>query len=96
MLPKFASIKEIWVICDFVYFECMSLETLCFSNTYQAYKVQKLSSAPCQIICAYENLVDYNVFHIHKDCIKELYITVKYDIKDLMAQHLEGSNPLKS
>ena len=96
MLPRFASIKEIWVTCDFVYFECMSLETLCFSNTYQAYKVQELSSASCQIICAYENLVDYNVFHIHKDCIKELYIAVKYDIKDLMAQHLEGSNPLKS
>ena len=96
MLPVFASIKEIWVISDFVYFECILFETLCFSEDLQAYRIEESASATDRVICPYENLVDYNVFHIHKDCSKELYISVKYDVKDLMAQHVKGCNPLKS
>jgi hypothetical protein len=96
MLPVFASIKEIWVISDFVYFECMLFKTLSFSEDHQAYHIQESASETGHVICPYENLVDYNVFHIHKDCLKELYISVKYDVKDLMAQHVKGCNPLKS
>ena len=48
------------------------------------------------VICPYETLVDYNVFHIHKDYLKELYISVKYDVNDIMAQHVKKSNYLTS
>ena len=96
MLPIFASIREIWVIGDFIYFECLPFETQCFSNTYQAYQIKESSTESGHIISAYEHLVDYNIFHVHKDCLKDLYISVKYDIKDLMIQHLKGCNPLKS
>ena len=96
MLPIFASITEIWVIGDFIYFECLPFETQCFSNTYQAYQIKESSTESGHIISAYEHLVDYNIFHVHKDCLKDLYISVKYEIKDLMMQHLKGCNPLKS
>ena len=96
MLPIFASIREIWVIGDFIYFECLPFETQCFSNTYQAYQIKGSSTESGHIISAYEHLVNYNIFHEHKDCLKDLYISVKYDIKDSMMQHLKGCNPLKS
>jgi hypothetical protein len=97
MLPMFASIKEIWVISDFIYFECIPLETLCFSEVHQAYEIQEFPvAASGTIICPYENIVDYNVFHIHEDNLRNMYITMKYDIKDLMAEHVRGCNPLKT
>ena len=97
MLPIFASIKEIWVISDFIYFECIPFETLCFSEVYRAYQIQESTvAASGHIICAYEKIVDYNVFHVHKDNLKNMYITMKYDIKDLMSEHVKGCNPLKT
>lgn len=96
MLPVFGKIKEIWIISDFIYFECVLLDTITFSEDYQAYYVKEAINEARHILCPHENLVDYNVFHIHKDHQKNMYISVKYHIKDLMAQHLKGSNPLKS
>jgi hypothetical protein len=93
--PLFASIKEIWVVCDFLYFECSPFETTAFSEVYQAYSIQESERATDIIICPYDSLVDYNVFHIHKDHLKNWYISVKYDINDLIAQHIKGCNPLK-
>ena len=57
MLPSFGCIKQIWVVSDFVYFEFLTFETLCFSATYQAYHVRDVESARCHEICAYESLV---------------------------------------
>lgn len=93
--PFLAPSSKIWVLNDFVYFECLSLETLCFSESYQAYKIRQIVNVTGHVICPFENLVDCNVFHIHKDSSGNLYIPVKYDIDDLMEQHVNERNPLK-
>lgn len=95
LLPIMGSIKQIWVVSDFIYFEYLQFETLCFSDIYQAYKVKEISDTLTHSICSYESLVDYNVFHVHVNHLEEMYIPVKYDICDLMEQHVKGKNPLK-
>ena len=92
LVPMFGIIKQIWNVSDFVYFEYIPLETMCFSEHFQAY-VKKTKAMETGI--AYENLVDYNVFHNHEDNLGELYVAVKYDIDDVIAQHVKGRNPLK-
>ena len=42
-----------------------------------------------QFNCSYESLVDYNVFHII-EFNNSLYISVKYDIDDLVEEHYKG------
>ena len=46
-------------------------------------------------LCPYESLVDFNILHLHEDNEGGLYVPMKYDIADLMEQHLKGDNPLK-
>ena len=72
----------------------MLLETLCFTEQFQAYHVKTCEDVETKL-CSYESLVDFNVFHYHEDNKGELYVPVKYDILDLMEQHLREDNPLK-
>ena len=95
MLPSFGCKKQIWMVSDFVYFEFLAFETLCFGATYQAYHVGEVESARCHEICVYESLVDFSVLHIRTGRLDELYVPVKYDIDDLVEQHLQGTNPIK-
>ena len=61
---------------------------------YWAYYVKTSEEVETKL-CPYESLVDFNVLHGHEDKEGELYVPVKYDIADLMAQHLKGNNALK-
>ena len=92
--PIFGCILQIWTSNDFVYFEYKLLETLCFRERFQAYQVKYVLDSETEV-CSYESLVDFNVLHIHEDHEGELYVPVKYDIMDLIEQHLKGDNPLK-
>lgn len=92
--PIFGTICVIWMISDYIYIEYMPLETLCFSEQFQAYHVKKAPEVETKL-CSYESLVDFNILHIHEDNEGQLYVPVKYDILDLMEQHLKGDNPLK-
>jgi len=85
-LPLFGTIEEIWVVYDFVYFQVSLYQTVCLEYCYQAYNVEQLQEKEI-FICAYERLVDYNVFHI-KSINGELYIPVKYDIDDIIEEYL--------
>ncbi|XP_028418281.1 uncharacterized protein LOC114543534 [Dendronephthya gigantea] len=60
--PLFATILDIWIVSDFVYFECSTLETTGFSEHYQAYGIEENKTSTQIVFCPYENLVDYNVF----------------------------------
>lgn len=96
LLPIFGSIQKIWVLSDFIYFQYVPFETVCFNETFQAYHVR---ATECHQgndgLYAYESLVDYSVFHTHENGLGELFIPVKYDIDDLLEQHVKGTNPLK-
>lgn len=94
-LPLFGIIENIWVICDFVYLEYLSLQTVCFAERFQAYQVEETHDAQSLGLCPYERLVDFNVFHLKKNCAGDTFVPVKYDIVDLVQQHLMDKNPLK-
>ena len=84
-LPIFGTVKYIWMIREFIYFQVSLLNTLCFERTYQSY----LLEAPEQesiYVCSYESLVDYNVFHLKQEDEK-LYLPLKYDTSDLMVEY---------
>ena len=87
-------LRQIWVISDFIYFECAQLKTTCFSDHYQTYHVEELEDSTKHNICAYESPVDFNILHVHKGRSNELYVPAKYDLSDLIEQHAKGKNPL--
>ena len=97
LLAVFGILKQIWVLSYFIYFEYKAMETLCYSERYQAYQIQEVPGEE-DSICAYENLVDFNVFHIcetDNGSIVERYVPLKYDINDIIELHVQGNNPLK-
>ena len=94
LLPMFGIIKQIWNVSEFIYFEYTPLETTCFSEHFQAYHVKETETIESGI-ASYEGLVDFNVFHTHEDSVGELYVPVKYDLGDVIDQHVTGRNPLK-
>ena len=65
-LPVFGSIEQIWLVSDFCYFEVLLYDTICFDDTYQSYAVTECLPPENDYLCAYESLVDYNVFHKKK------------------------------
>ena len=67
---------------------------MCFSERFQAYHVKETEAMETGI-ASYENLVDYNVFHTQEDNLGKLYVPVKCDINDVIAEHVKGRNPLK-
>ena len=92
--PIFGTICVIWMIRDFIYFEYTLMDTLCFNEEFQAYQVKSSEEVETKL-CPYESLVDFNILHLHEDNEGGLYVPMKYDIADLMEQHLKGDNPLK-
>lgn len=94
VLPVFGSIKNIWVISDFVYFEVFMMNTIYFDIKFQAYLIESVEP-PVVRFCSYDSLVDYNVFHVKKDKHKNEYVSVKYDIDDLLEEHMKLNNRLQ-
>jgi len=82
LLPVFGSIKEIWVIHDYIYFEVSLFKTICVENDTQAYQIE--DQIPASIhICAYER---FNVFHV-KILKKNKFVAVKYDLNDIVKEY---------
>ena len=93
--PLFGEICCIWVVNNYVYFEVYLLTTISFDFNHQAYQVSSRNSErENSIVYSYESLVDYNVFHIKKDSNGTLYVPVKYDLDDIMEEHVYERNPL--
>jgi len=81
------------VISDFVYFEVDLMSTLSFDKQYQAYNVEYMNPSFFKYY-SYNSIVDYNVFHIKTTADGNMYIPVKYDIDDLLEEHLHFYNPI--
>lgn len=88
--PIFGKVLNIWCFAEFVYFEVAALDTICFDEATQAYKVDEVEGDIS--FCSYDSLVDYNVFHLKRlsGCN---FIPVKYDICDILELHASGDNP---
>ena len=92
-LPIFGVVQRIWVVGSYIYFETLLLETDGLDHVYQAYKVRHIDSDAVHFVAS-DNLLDYNVFHVKQDHIGNSYIAMKYNINDIMHEHLKGINPL--
>lgn len=89
--PLFGSIKNIWTIKGFIYFEVLLFTTLNFNEHFQSYAVE-LCSPEETFVCPYEHIVDYNVYHVKKND-NLMYIPLKYNVKDLLYEHTQDRNP---
>ena len=70
------------------------LQTVCFDHSHQAYHVMEQSNEDGLHVCAYESLLDYNVFHLKRDEHGNKYVPVKYELDDIIEEHVQGCNPL--
>lgn len=93
VVPQFGVVHDIWLIGDYVYFGVDLVQTVCFDYHHQAYQVTERTDNEKSVICSFESLVDFNVFHMKRDHRGNKYIPVKYDIDDLIEEHVEGRNP---
>ena len=60
-------------------------------------KVTKLNDEDNRpVIYSHESMVDFNVFHIKKDQYGNQYAPVKYDLDDIIKEHVKGRNPLNT
>ena len=66
------------------------MNTLCFDYYHQAYEIAAANNTGESMICSAEGLVDYNVFHVKKDQHGNTYVPVKYDLDDILEEHVEG------
>ena len=65
------------------------LDTVCFEPSNQSYHVE--NSEPRDVmVCPYEQLVDFNVFHLKKYQDGRTFVLLKYDIDDLAEEYLSG------
>ncbi len=92
-LPVFGQLRQIWVVSKFVYFEVSIFETSCLDFVHQAYLVKKVNPDVVQVV-PYEILLDYNVFHVKADNQGNTYVSVKYDIDDIMHEYAKDNSPL--
>ena len=93
--PLFGEIRFILSVNNYVYFDVDLLTTICFDYNHQAYQVSRNGhERNNSSVCSFESLVDYNVFHIKKDYNGNQYVPVKYDLDDVMEEHVDESNPL--
>ena len=47
-----------WLVSDFVYFEVLLYDMICFDDTYQSYAVSECLPPDNHYLCAYESLLD--------------------------------------
>ena len=90
IMPVFGIILAIWLIKDYVYFEVDLLNTLCFDYYHQAYEIAAANNIGKSMMFSAEGLVDYNVFQVKKDQHGNTYVPVKYDLDDILEEHVEG------
>ena len=92
-LPLFGKLGNIWLADEEVLFEYMPLTTVEFDMEFMAYKVEEPLAAMAMDFCFYKKLLDFNVYSLQEQN-DSLYIPLKYDLRDIIQQHIVGDNPL--
>ena len=93
-IPVFGVIKDMWVFHYYTYFEVELLDTVCFETSNQAYQVEYMEPGE-YLVCAYEHLVDFNVFHLKTYQDGRTFVLIKYDIDDIAEEYLKGFRIVK-
>lgn len=91
-MPLFGQLENIWLANEQIIFEFTPLKTLEFCSSLMAYKVKRIDFSSTEF-CFYNRMLDFNIYSLAK-LNDGLYITLKYDLKDIIELHIIGDNPL--
>lgn len=91
--PFFWKLQQIWLVDEEILFEFTPLKTVELNPNLLAYEVEDPGDDAIAEFCFYNRMLDFNVYSLqqHFDAI---YITLKYDLKDIIREHIVGQNPL--
>lgn len=89
-LPIFGKLEKI-IRCEKTLLLATIFLTECFSDSFNSYIVTPTQEK--RMYCL-EYLLDFNVYQIIKNLAGEILIPVKYDLSDIIEEHLLKSNPL--
>ena len=85
----FGVIVSIRLTLEFVDFDVKLLETICFDFKHQAYHVRETEEVSTHL-CPYKVLLAFNIFHSKKDQNGNHYVPVKYNLRNIMNEHVQG------
>lgn len=92
-LPVFGKLDCVWLANDEIIFEYFEYRVVGFSNELMAYQVVDIQPDDPTKFCIPHKMLDFNVYSI-QTVNSELYIPLKYNLKDIINQHVVGGNPL--
>jgi hypothetical protein len=58
-----------------------------------AYEVYDHGNDALSELCFYSRMLDFNVYALQRHS-EAVYITLKYDLRDIIREHIIGENPL--
>lgn len=92
-VPTFGKLQQIWLVDKEILFEFKPLTTVEFDPNLMAYQVYDLGDDALSELCFYNRMLDFNVYSLqrHSDAV---YIPLKYDLRDIIREHIVGENPL--
>lgn len=91
-MPVFGKLECIWLADEEILFEYTPFRTVEFDVNLMAYEVEEPESNVTEF-CHFNLILDYNVYFIQRP-VSGLYIPLKYDLRDIIKQHVIGENPL--
>lgn len=90
-LPMFG--KLVKIICAKVpIFVLSMLETFRFDNDFVGYQVSPEFSQ--EQMKPFTGLLDYNIYQVVKNQADDRFVPLKYDLCDIISEHICGNNPL--
>ena len=91
-LPLFGELRRITLNNGNVYFNCSVYDTLRFHPQLLAYEVIQ-GNDDKEYLWKISDILDHNMYHL-VTTKKRHFITIKYDLNDIISEHLKGANPL--
>lgn len=90
-LPIFGKVMKVLQCGELVVFIVNSYDTERFEESYNGYSVVDTGT---KAVCFSVQLLDFNIYQIVETIDLRRIIPLKYDLSDIIEQHLDGCNPL--
>ena len=90
-LPVFGKLLKVILSGDTVCFIVEEICTMCFDASYCAYSVQETDRERAVLV---STLLDFNVYQNVSTLEGDIMVPIKYDLSDLIEEHIAGKNPL--
>ena len=91
-MPLFGQLERIIIAGGVVLFEYTPFRTLGFCRKVMAYELNTVANVSRNLTLS-DRLLHYNIYTVVELSDKK-YISIKYDLRDIIEQHVIGNNPL--